>query len=133
MKKFIPIYIIALINFSLLMHSDNQFKNLNTDFSTNNNKTQDCHNFSREKALIDIQSKKPEILLHGGIVSVIKITDKGFEKKYKLLFRDLGCVVPDKIECLIAYNKAVFAYLDKTYGKEWRKEIRNDAIGLNDQ
>lgn len=134
MIKVISIYIFTFINFAVFMPLDNSFKSLQTVVSANSNDAlPDCHNFSREKALIDIDAKNPTILLKGGIVSVIKMTDRSFEKKYNIPFRDLGCVVPDKIECLIAYNKAIFEYLDKTYGKEWRKEIRKDAIGLNDQ
>ena len=115
------------------MHSDNSFKiSKIVDSAKISDTIPDCQSFSREKALIDIKSKKPTILLQGGIVSVIKITDKSFEVKYKISFRDLGCVIPEKIECLVAYNRTIFEYLDKTYGKEWRKEIRRDAIGLKD-
>lgn len=134
MIKFVSIYIFTLLNFAVLMHSDNSFKILKTDISANSSDPKpECQRFSREKALNDIEAKKPTILLQGGIVSVIKIADRDFEKKYKIPFRDLGCVVPDKIECLIAYNKTIFEYLDKINGKEWRKEIRKDAIGLNDK
>jgi hypothetical protein len=116
------------------MNPDNSFNILKSLVSANSSNTKPaCHNYSREKALDDIAEKKPTILLQGGIVSVIKITDKDFEKKYKIPFRDLGCVIPDKIECLIAYNRTIFEYMDKTNGKEWRKEIRKDAIGLNDK
>ena len=99
---------------------------------TKNNKMsidKDCV-FGREKALNDIQNKNPSILMQGGIVSVVKASDKDFEKKYKVSFWDFGCVVSDDIECLIAYNKTIFEYLDKTFGKVWRKEIRKDVIGF---
>lgn len=132
MIKLVSIYIFTLLHFAVLMHSDNLFKISKTDiFANSSDPIQDCQRYSREKALNDIQSKKSSILLQGGIVSVIKISDKSFERKYKISFTDLGCVVPDKIECLISYNKTIFEYLDKTYGQEWRKEIRKDAIGLN--
>jgi len=93
----------------------------------------DCWKFNREKALKDIQSKKPTILLQGGIAPVVYTTDKAFERKYKITFNDFGCVAGDRQECLIAYNKTIFDYLDRTYGKKWRKEIRKDAIGLRNQ
>jgi hypothetical protein len=93
----------------------------------------DCWNYSREKALKDIQSKKPTILLQGGIAPVVYTTDKNFESKYQILFNDFGCVAGDRQECLIAYNKTIFDYLDKTYGKKWRREIRKDAIGLRNK
>ena len=132
MIKLVSIYIFTLLNFTVFMNPDNSLNTLKSLVSANSrDTTPECHNYSREKALEDIQSKKPTILLQGGIVSVIKIADRDFEKKYKIPFRDLGCVVPDKIECLIAYNKTIFEYLDKINGKQWRKEIRQDAIGLN--
>jgi hypothetical protein len=92
----------------------------------------DCRKYSREKALKDIQSKKPTILLQGG-APVVYTADKTFESKYKISFNDFGCVAADRQECLSVYNKTVFDYLDKTYGKKWRKEIRKDAIGLRDK
>lgn len=89
----------------------------------------DC-TFNRERALKDIQNKKPSLLLQGGIISVVKASDKDFEEKYKISFWDFGCVMSDNIECIIAYNKTIFEYLDKTFGKKWRQEIRKDVIGL---
>lgn len=93
----------------------------------------DCSQFSIERALRDIQAKKPLILLQGGIAPVVYTTDKAFESSYKIFYNDFGCVAGDRQECLIAYNKTIFDYLDKTYGKKWRKEIRKDAIGLSDK
>ena len=90
----------------------------------------DCWKYSRQMALKDIQSKTPTILLQGGIAPVVYITDKSFESKYQISFNDFGCVAGDRQECLIAYNKTIFEYMDKTYGKKWRREIRKDAIGL---
>jgi hypothetical protein len=90
----------------------------------------DCWKYNRETALKDIQINNPTILLQGGVAPIVFITDKDFERKYKVSFYDFGCVVFDKQECLIAYNRTIFEYLDKTFGKKWRKEIRKDAIGL---
>lgn len=64
---------------------------------------------------------------------MVYTTDKNFENKYKISFNDFGCVAGDIQECLIAYNKTIFEYLDKTYGRKWRREIRMDAIGLKDK
>jgi len=90
----------------------------------------DCWKYSRERALKDIESKNLTILLQGGIAPVVYTTDKSFEIKYHITFNDFGCVADDRQECLIAYNKTIFDFLDKTYGKKWRREIRKDAIGL---
>lgn len=93
----------------------------------------DCWIFSRKKALEDIHDNNAAILLQGGISPIVYTTDKDFERKYKIFFHDFGCVAADMQECLIAYNKTVFEYLDSTFSKKWRKEIRKDAIGLKDK
>ena len=107
--------------------SDKDIKNFTWTIYTH------CWKYSREKALMDIQAKKPTILLQGGIAPVVYTTDKTFKIRYRILFNDFGCVAGDRQECLIAYNKTIFDYLDKSYGKKWRKEIRKDAIGLSDK
>ena len=93
----------------------------------------DCWQYSREKALKDIQANKPTILLHSGDAPIVYTTDKNFERKYNVIFYDFGCVAADSQECIIAYNRAIFEYLDSTFGKKWRKEIRKDAIGLKNR
>lgn len=90
----------------------------------------DCQGYSKESALKDIKSKKPKLLLQGGIAPIILSSDKIFSEKYNIRFYDLGCVAYDPQECLIAYNVTMFQYLDKLYGKKWREEIRKDVIGF---
>ena len=58
----------------------------------------------------------------------IEYQDK-FEKKYNIEYYDFGCTPPNE-ECVIQYNKTIFANLDKKYGRKWRKEVRKDVIGL---
>ncbi|TRZ52958.1 hypothetical protein D4R99_01725, partial [bacterium] len=87
---------------------------------------------SREKALQEIKDGKPKLLLFSGIVPIEYSTDEAFSKKYKVSFYEYGCI-PDKHECMLQYNRTVFEYLDKTYGKIWRKEVRQDVFGLNDE
>lgn len=132
MFKHIGIFIMAILLFTSFSPTVDKIKIYEKSTFTKITKMaldKDCV-FGREKALKDIQNNSPSILMQGGIVSVIKASDKDFEKKYKVSFWDLGCVVSDDIECLIAYNKTVFEYLDKTVGKEWRREIRKDVIGF---
>jgi hypothetical protein len=87
------------------------------------------NSFNREKAIDDIKKGKPKLLLVGGIAPVVYTTDKDFEEKFGITFYDFGCT-PDRQECMLAYNRTVFAYLDKKFGKKWRSEIRKDVEGL---
>lgn len=93
----------------------------------------DCWKYSKEKALKDIQANKAAILLQGGIAPVVYTTDKDFGRKYKVTFYDFGCAAAERQECLTAYNKTIFEYLDNTFGKKWRKEVRKDAIGVKNK
>ena len=90
----------------------------------------ECMRYSRESGLKDIKVKKARILLQGGIAPVVNAADKSFSTKYNIEFYDLGCVTYDRKECLAAYNGVIFEYLDNTFGKNWRKEIRKDAFAL---
>jgi hypothetical protein len=90
----------------------------------------ECQRYSNQSALKDIKSKKAKLLLQGGIAPIIYSNDKAFSEKYSIGFYDFGCVAYDPQECLTAYNETIFQYLDKTYGKKWRTEIRKDVIGL---
>ncbi|MBQ4818612.1 carboxypeptidase-like regulatory domain-containing protein [Aquimarina sp. MMG016] len=84
---------------------------------------------NRQQALDHIKIGEINILLSGGIAPVIYQSDEKFSKKYKLKFVEFGCEAVSE-ESLYEYNKIVFEYLDKKYGKKWRKEIREDVIGL---
>ena len=89
-----------------------------------------CLNYSKEAALNDIRSNNMTILFQSGIAPIVYSKDKDFQEKYNVAFLDFGCVVSENEECLKAYNRTIFEYLDKKYGKKWRSEIRKDAIGL---
>lgn len=85
--------------------------------------------FGYDLAQSDINAGRPRLLLSGGITPIIYTTDEEFEKKYQVKYFDFGCIaIPD--ECILAYNSEIFQHLDTTFGKEWRKEIRKDVIGL---
>jgi len=87
---------------------------------------------NREQALDHIQLGKINILQSGGIASVIYKSDKKFSKKYNVNFTDFGCEAVAE-ESIYEYNKTVFEYLDKKYGKKWRKEIRKNIVGLKSE
>ena len=80
--------------------------------------------------MADIQENKAKILVQGGFAPIIYNTDKMFFEQYKVTYYVFGCVAPESIECLNDYNRAIFEFLDKTFGKSWRKEVRRDAIGF---
>ena len=90
--------------------------------------TADCE-VNKEIAEIDIENKKPRLLLIGSIAPIIYNNQCIFEKKYNIEYYDFGCLPPSE-ECVIQYNKTVFNYLDKKFGRKWRKEVRKDVIGL---
>ena len=83
-----------------------------------------------EKALKDIKNGMIKIILPGGFVAASELPgDAAFEEKYGISFFSQGCVrfAGDNES---AYNQEVFKYLDEKLGKDWRSEIRTDAIGL---
>ncbi len=86
--------------------------------------------FNRAFAIGNIANNNMFVLLPGGIAgSEIFDSDTTFEYKYKVTYQSNGCVFSfDDNET--EYNLTIFEYLDKTYGNSWRKEIRQDAIGL---
>jgi len=86
-------------------------------------------NFGASKAQKDIKAGKPMLLLSGGIAPIFSPKEDHFEKKYTVKYHDFGDTPPD-IKCSMAYNKAVFAFMDKKFGKSWRKDARDDVIGL---
>ncbi len=84
--------------------------------------------YSKEDALADIKNKKMALIIPGGYVSrQIYPRDTLFEKKYEIKYESMGCVQFDVKE----YNSTIIKQLDKTYGRTWRKEVRNDVIGLD--
>lgn len=73
------------------------------------------------------------IVFPGGIVpTFFSSSDSFFEQKYDVIFIGQDCVHYQSHEEEIAYNNIMFEYLDRHYGTSWRKEIRQDAIGLNE-
>ncbi|MGS2738747.1 FEKKY domain-containing protein [Sinomicrobium sp. M5D2P17] len=87
---------------------------------------------SREKALKDIKNGEVNILESSGIAPVFYKSDTRFAKKYKVNFIEYGCEGV-AWESLYEYNRTVFEYLDKKYGKKWRKKIRKDIVGLKEE
>tara|TARA_R110002012_G_C11571652_1_gene604421 strand:+ start:555 stop:995 length:441 start_codon:yes stop_codon:yes gene_type:complete len=86
---------------------------------------------AEKMAELDIKNGNPFLLLMGGIAPTIIATDPQFEKQYGIYFYEFGCSGPEN-DIIIAYNKIVFEHLNKTHGKNWIKEVRNDVIGFKE-
>jgi hypothetical protein len=84
--------------------------------------------FGAERAKYDINRNYIRILLTSGLILHRLPSDKEFEEKYKVTFYN-QCLHVDK-KSMTKYNLVVFKHLDKTFGKQWRKEVRQDIVGL---
>jgi hypothetical protein len=86
--------------------------------------------YTKSAALSDIKAETIFLLLPGGFVGTkINAIDTLFENKYNLKYISRGYTrLPNDNET--EYNTTIFSYLDKKYGKAWRKEVRQDIIGL---
>lgn len=89
---------------------------------------QDCKLYNKETALNDIKAGEAVLLVQGGFISYILPTDTTFARKYNVKYANMGCVRTEPEKCMIAYNNTIEAWLDKTYGKVWRKEVRKDVF-----
>ena len=88
-----------------------------------------CVKFNKANAIKAIQDKLPKIVIVGGVIRAAKPGDDRFAKKYKIQFIDTGCSIESR-NCIAEFNKITFAYLDKRFGKRWRRYIRQDLLGL---
>ena len=85
--------------------------------------------FGYVRAQKDLKAGKPLLLLSGGIAPVSSPKEDNFEKRYTVKYHDFGDS-PQSIKCSLAYNNVMFAFLDKKFGKSWRRDARADVIGL---
>jgi len=85
--------------------------------------------FGSAKAQKDIKEGRPMLLLSGGIAPVSSPKEDNFEKRYAVKYHDFGDA-PQSVKCSTAYNNVIIAFLDKKFGKSWRRDAREDVIGL---
>ena len=83
-----------------------------------------------EPVVIEVNQNTKVIYILGGIASVITKEDLAFAKRHNLRFKDFGCLAPADFEFYEAKNDLVFDYLNKTYGKQWQKEMKLNAMGF---
>ncbi len=98
-------------------------------FVNASSKAQSLFSVGRQNALNDIQQKQVKLLLIGGEVPVVQHGQEHFEQQYGVQYHDYGCISPEA-DSVEAYNKTIFRYLDATYGKQWREQVRKDVPGL---
>ncbi|TPN87787.1 FEKKY domain-containing protein [Aquimarina algicola] len=83
--------------------------------------------YNKDLAEKDWKNGKPKLLLVGSIVPIANsLSDKKFERKYKIEYFDFGCTPPIQ-ECIKAYNERIFQLMDRKYGVKWRKKVRSDV------
>ena len=68
--------------------------------------------FGSARAQKDVKAGKPMLLLSGGIAPVFSPKEDNFEKRYTVKYHDYGAS-PQNINCSVAYNFVVIAFLDK--------------------
>jgi len=95
--------------------------------------TTNCPDFNVDKALKDIKGHEAKLLLYGSIAPSIAQSDKEFKKKFGVTYVIFGDDEITREECKKVYNRVVFNYLDKKFGDKWRKEVRQDVVGLNEK
>lgn len=84
-----------------------------------------------EPVVIEVNQNTKTIYVLGGIASVITKEDLAFAKIYNLKFHDFGSLAPANFEFYESKNDLVFDYLNKTYGKQWQKEMKPNAMGFD--
>ncbi|RQO77152.1 hypothetical protein DBR40_10870 [Pedobacter sp. KBW01] len=84
---------------------------------------------SIKRANADIKKGKLKFLIQGGIAPTRVKGQEIFKHKYGLEYYDLGCVGPSDIT-INDYNKVIAAFMDRKFGKGWRKEVRKDVRGI---
>jgi hypothetical protein len=93
----------------------------------------DCLGFDSKRAINDIKKGDFRLfIMPVGISGLMtpQPNDDAFQKKYAIRYDYFACTFPE-FECMGAYNAVMFEYLDKKFGKEWRKEARTDVIQLD--
>lgn len=84
---------------------------------------------STKLANVDLKNGSVKFLIRGGIVSSYVKGQEVFEAKYGIAYYSFGCVMPVNIS-INDYNKVVASFMDRKYGRDWRKEVRSDIQGI---
>lgn len=97
---------------------------------------------SADAAVKDIKEHNINLYLSGPLASAIMPGDGWFRNLYKIgyiydMYDDFYFIKPRTLaeeevakKRMVQYNKVVIKYLDKKFGKKWRKKARRDVVGL---
>lgn len=113
---------ILILSFVLVLSYSVEAQNIATNLDTLN-----CGFFHKETAIYDVKNKKIQLLLKSGIAPKMYDNQDAFCKKYSVKYIELGCMGDSKA-CLRQYNRVMANYLDKKFGKKWRKDVREDVL-----
>ncbi|PHK31855.1 hypothetical protein VF13_39070 [Nostoc linckia z16] len=89
-----------------------------------------CLFYDPLKAQQNIRDGKPKLFLETGIAPIRYTNDSTVEKQFGFVYEDLGDLKSESDSCLIVYSRVVFSYLDRRYGREWRRRCRKDVLFL---
>lgn len=90
--------------------------------------------YNPEGAVRAIREGRMKILFSGGFGRMPDFEndrDLKFQNTYNIEFIFQGCLHLGENEDEEGYNRMIFAHLDKQFGRQWRNEIRPDAIGFD--
>lgn len=52
-----------------------------------------------------------------------------FEEKYRITYQLYNCTDENE-KCIKKYNKQVLQYLNRKFGRDWKRKVRQDVYGL---
>jgi hypothetical protein len=87
-----------------------------------------------DSALAEFEIKRNRFRLFCGISFAPMATssfDNDFQKQYNTTYYIVGDFLPCSPTEMASYNKVIARYLDKHFGKSWRKKIRPDVLGID--
>lgn len=93
-----------------------------------------CDIISKETAFEDIRNDSIILYIFGFPIyneKQEKIDDE-FQKKFNIVYDDVGDSPPASPQCLIEYNIQIFNYLDKKYENKWHSKVNKSVSGYED-
>ena len=79
----------------------------------------------------DIKKDSFTIYTLGGLKPYNYEVALAFQKKFHVKYHDFGCLAPTTFDFYEKYNILVFNHLKEKWGREWEKDIKDNAIGFS--